>query len=359
MQFSGIDRDEVLVPEWAKILCEHRDTFANTLLRLEHLDGDVECFAFLHGIISPHREALLVQVLPEDQWGDLDAALELHTSSRQAWAQHFRVAQDAYYWTSMAKFAGEVVVEVLADICFYEGSKVGSNAEWRPFLDMFPPWQPLVQVVNRNQAAEAPAVRNVVFVENPWLLDILARDARGSARGSGDEVSGHHMVAVVDDELAEDKLGDIDVFDEVQRRRDAWAAEQDEEVLEHFSSTLRGGAWTHAHTGLAVDSVRAAAISRRAKDFCLAHGLQQSGTFSLRLYGEEVCSALASLWVTRMYFLHDAQLFLSDDLTARMTAETLEAFERPSWVGDFLATSSDAVRARAEGILNLLPAYLR
>ena len=82
-----------------------------------------------------------------------------------------------------------------------------------------------------------------------------------------------------------------DVFDEVMERRAQWAAEHGDRIA-HFASTLRGGAWTAAHTGAAVDSLRCYAATPVSKEWCRTHGLAQSCTLSLRMYGDEVAAQL-------------------------------------------------------------------
>ena len=142
-----------------------------------------------------------------------------------------------------------------------------------------------VQAEDRPHRVQAAAILEV----HPWVQDVFApaqpgghcigdsRNRRIGARGAegrpdGPAEEAHHLP----------ELDENDVFDELMHRRALWAAEYGEGV-EHFATTVRGGEWTASHVGEAVDSLRCYASTAQAKQFCAAHLLAKTSTFSLRL----------------------------------------------------------------------------
>jgi hypothetical protein len=178
-------------------------------------------------------------------------------------------------------------------------------------------------------------------------------DIGDEAENAGDV---ERQPAAVDPDMYEEAV-DPDVYEEVSQKRMLWAAEHGQPE-EHFGSTLRGGAWTAAHSGQAVDSVRCFAKSMEAREFCQQHRLAKTATFSLRLYSDEVCALLGRVWTDRMSFLME-RVASAPDAEQRLLPADLEGF-RPleALVADLRARGVGAISKRLDGILALKPGYL-
>ena len=207
-------------------------------------------------------------------------------------------------------------------------------------------------------------------MENPRLLDLFGGSERAAVPGRALLYVGEGIEDCIAERRAVDVdvgpneaeagiSGDADVFEEVRRRRDAWDAEHGVPVEIHFSVSLRGGAWTAAHVGEAVDSVRCQAASHTAREFCRLHGMPSSGTFSLRLYGEDVCGHMAAIWVRRMSFLLELEQALGHEHGGRLTREQLEVYTRLPVAEELLSRAVPAISRRVLGLLDMRPFYLR
>ena len=54
---AGLDRVGFTVPEWSKVLCDHREIFRGALLQCRPYGGEVQYYVFLHGAKAPRKEA--------------------------------------------------------------------------------------------------------------------------------------------------------------------------------------------------------------------------------------------------------------------------------------------------------------
>ena len=103
-----------------------------------------------------------------------------------------------------------------------------------------------------------------------------------------------------DEDASDDELDAEDVMDILQTMRAEWGAVVPDDWSKRFKCDARGGLWTAAHTGMAVDSIRAQCHSQAAKDWAKLYSLPLSATLSLRLYADEFCSILSQYWCHRM-----------------------------------------------------------
>ena len=369
---AGLDRVGFTVPEWSKVLCDHRDIFRDALLQCRPYGGEVQYYVFLHGANAPRKEAMLWEVIPQDKLDGVDMAFEVHALGyRSAWKHNFRVALGCFKYTSDSIFEQPMTVAVMLDACFHSGRWVGSDCEWRPLNEVVQAFGVAVARANaRDTAEQEPRPGRHILMENPWLLDLFGGSERAAVHGRALLYAGEGIedgiaerravdVDVGPNEAEAGISGDADVFEEVRRRRDAWDAEHGVPVEIHFSVSLRGGAWTAAHVGEPVDSVRCQAASHKAREFCRLHGMPSSGTFSLRLYGEDVCGHMAAIWVHRMSFLLELEQALGHEHGGRLTREQLEVYTRLPVAEELLSRAVPAISRRVLGLLDMRPFYLR
>ena len=74
-------------------------------------------------------------------------------------------------------------------------------------------------------------------------------------------------------------------------------------VLDSFKVVLRGGRWTHAHSGRAYDAVAAQANLSTSKEFCRLYQLPVMQSFATQRYGDNLASTLAGVWAHKMTHL--------------------------------------------------------
>ena len=116
---------------------------------------------------------------------------------------------------------------------------------------------------------------------------------------------------------------------------------------EAFGYNLRGGAWTHAHHGVAYDSFRASPLGAAVAAFCGRHGLPKSATFSIRKYGEEACTQLCKLWVHRLSFWHGVWLARGGEADFRFRESDGLPYRRSPEAESLAASPEAMVRERA------------
>ena len=128
-------------------------------------------------------------------------------------------------------------------------------------------------------------------------------------------------------------------------------------VPEAFNYVLRGGAWTHAHVGVAFDSVRARAVGVEANKFCQQWALPKSATFSIRKFGEEACLQLSKFWCHRLSFLHGIWFASGPDDAFSFKEDDVMPYNATAEADSLLASEDALVRERAELIVRIRPRF--
>lgn len=177
-----------------------------------------------------------------------------------------------------------------------------------------------------------------LWVDHPWLLRDWhlgqgesaepAGQSSGGA-GPGGQSSGGAGAAGRDVDLCD---MDVDeVFDELKQFRANW---QEREVAphQHFKVSIRGGAWTAAHRGVAADSVRGEAGTTESQRFQICE-LSKSATFSVSKYTEHFAHRLAEAWCHRIQFWFDLGADRGSFFTTRFLYSDESLYEAPGFGG--------------------------
>lgn len=356
------------VPQWLAFVAKHRYFFRGCVLRLAMGDTPPLHLLFLHAILAPRICVAFLPLTPIGEADDFALALDLHSGAfPDAWGHSFRFSPSEVVWSHMTgDLASDYDLSVLTDVCLFDSDWLGSESQWWSWDIVVAKLQGETLQPGAKAAAKAPhrpRPTAEVLEQHPWIQDVFARPpAEGHCRGGGGgsrSRPSHAHDEQLENDMSEDQVaGEVeDVFAIVQARRAQWAAEHGDGV-EHFKTSLRGGAWTAANMGDAVDVLRCAVATAEAKDFCRTHQLGQSGSFSLSLYGEEVCALLAEVWVSRMTFLMETA-WSRGDRTQRLTPADLEGFAAGPIADDLRARGSAPTTRRLNSILALKPGYLR
>eukprot|EP00971_Amphidinium_carterae_P011411 224631-Amphidinium_carterae.1 len=89
---------------------------------------------------------------------------------------------------------------------------------------------------------------------------------------------------------------------ELAEQRKMWGVETTPESA-HFATHLRGGRWSMAVLGQAIERFVSAALTNEAKEFCKREGLALTASFSVSRYGASDGAQLAKLWTNHMELL--------------------------------------------------------
>ena len=75
---------------------------------------------------------------------------------------------------------------------------------------------------------------------------------------------------------------------------------ESQSAVDRFKVIVRGGRWTHTHSGRAYDAVAAQANTQQAKLFCQRYELPVMQSFATARYGDSLSTQLASMWARKM-----------------------------------------------------------
>ena len=293
---------------WVRFMCKHRSFFRGTLVQLQ-FEAGVRFLATLLLQQSPYRAAF-VEVVPLEQVDETEQARHLHAGKLNLFSSTFVAVRGSLLWSHVDElFLQECNIMFMKDVCFYDDDLVGSQDGWHP-IEEFRTLLHAVEPDPRPDSGHRPhhrASQNNLFAENPWLHDVLG--ASSTASGFTTSSSHRSSSSATASQTVQDTLVPLqempmeEVVSELQRQRDLFMAELPDEPVQHFKTTLRGGAWIAMHVGAVADSARGFAATTEAKQFCLDHGLPQSATFALNRFGSRACALLSQYWVSKMSWL--------------------------------------------------------
>lgn len=355
-----------LVPDWINFVGQHRAFFHKCVLRVGFPGGETSYFAFLCAVLAPRVCVGFLRLEPLEEVDPFTLAREHHAGQHLGdWHHCFRFVVGDFVWSHMTdELAEDVDVAVLQDVCFDERLQVGSDSRWWSWDDIVSMLGSAAPKARRQAGERPPRPGGALLTEHPWLQDVFAAGSAGRRPRHGGAAS-HDRRAIVpnnDDSGFKDdpepaSADAEDIFEELQKRRALWAAQHEEDMAVHFATQLRGGRWTAAHVGEVVDSLRCYAATQAARDFCASHQMAKSCTLSLRLYGDEVCQQLGTVWMARMTFLMGAAAGVGDP-KGKLTAADLAGFQPPEVAGDLRALGVRNIQSRLDGILAMQPGYL-
>ena len=123
-----------------------------------------------------------------------------------------------------------------------------------------------------------------------------------------------------------------------------------------FDVTVRGGAWTRKHKGVAVDVYLAFATTREANAFAVTYRLQRSNSFTIRRYGEEWCMRLGQLWCARMTHFFEIWKSQGSAATYKFTIQDAASYEEPAEIREAdWGSANRAVQKRAATLRRMGP----
>ena len=319
-------------PDWCRAVCQHRDFFRHTIF-LKSLDAKDPAFMLLFAKQSP-KEAVFMQLdWLEPSAPRLDPACDWQPPTRPS---------RAYTW-SAPKFVAvhkDLLPDVhnthvLRDVYLASSHVVGSFLPPEP-LSLLLEELPAVQKAKDSTSQESKSKRiklkdisDELLEEHPFLLDVVQVSKRAQPGEAGLPAPASALSAapssapVQATSLTEEQLQQT--WDALALRRQAWSHTL-QDSTEHFTLTLRGGAWTQAHHGTEADAVAGQAARGAPADWCRTYGLPKMASFSIRRYGEQIATRLAEEWCARLQYFFD--LYLEDNSAMlKYTEEALQSYE--------------------------------
>ena len=350
---EGAQREVAPVHQWMVEVAGSREHLRHCVLRMQ--DGeDIRYLKFLFATLSPAVSVAFIEMISEQQ-DDVLAALALHGNFECAWANGFWFSPGGFVFTDdkEQEWPVDPLLHVLEDLAFVRGHRVCSEADWVPW-GTFVARYPLrrrrgSQQVARNAAG--PPDRSMLL-DFPWMQDLLDTPA-ARPPPPRDHSAGHAH------DGSEESEGD-EGFD----RDEALAAlataravlcDVHDDDFEHFSWTLRGGAWTKMHMGRDYDSFRASFSTSIGKAFLEKHGLPLSATFAVSRYGEHCCRIFCQYWVSRMRFFRGLALMKKAGQANAFCEEVIGTFVEPPEFVELVSDAPKVVLDRAEQLRSLRP----
>jgi hypothetical protein len=353
-----------LVPRrlpWLSYVARHREFFRNTCLLVKDSRGE----RYLKFICASQNPSwvIFLDVQPDDtDWWDVPDAGAWNDAVAFGWRHTFRFHFGSFVHSDSGDFEEDCEIEVLDDVHWRANHRLASDADWRPWPVVVALLGPLNE---RNPPRERPLRRGdidpVMFLEHPWLLDIVAPARRAGDRGPGG--GGAADGGPGDDGGGADEGDDVldaeAIMDILHTMRAEWGAAVPEELSMHFKCDARGGLWTAARTGMAVDSIRALCHSQAAKDWAHLYYLRETATFSLRLYQDDHCRILSQYWCHRMGHFFGLRTVALGEAPRRYTPADSAAFVEHVEFSELANNADGALAARIAVLRGLAPSVPR
>ena len=178
-QLEGIRVDDEIThdrPPWVQLLANHRESFRDSAVRFQLLDGSRRYFKFCFAKQSP----LLVVFAPlaETTSPSSDSTLAGDPLGVDTWTFAFETQDPTFVYSDDGSIGSDWPMEILFDVFFVaRGGRLGSQSTWQP-------WQAVSEqfgLSDRYIIPEEPVAPKVVddvdYEECPWLLDLVGPHA--------------------------------------------------------------------------------------------------------------------------------------------------------------------------------------
>jgi hypothetical protein len=298
---------DVGVPEWQKRLCWNRaEVQERSVALLTSLEEDTVAYYFVFASQSPLEAVFkpVVLKLPGSPCSESAGQAEVLERCSQLHSFTFETSGESYVsGSSLPCVSGEGVV-VIQGLTF-ESPGVLVADTWpialECFLDLL---QPKAKEPKRRATKEAKASKVVPdsqLAEHPWLAEFLDP---GQEQGPQSSQTGAAQVEVPQGDSV-DQEGLLDrVWEGLGDKRKEWEL-QGTPAGADFTTEVRDWAWTQAQAGKAYFCVAGQAAKGDPTAWCRKYQLNVSISFSARVYGQKVATALAQEWCRRLQFYYD------------------------------------------------------
>lgn len=340
---------------WIRSICALRAYFATSLFRVRSGSGEDTMFRVLFALQNP-IVAGFVRItsiaVPETTLSP-----ERMMNDPPPWKMRFKMEHMSFAFSDTIGFLRpeDEVFVIRESVCLGNGTVV-ADEEWASLEVVLQVLPDVASGGGTAHAAEGPRRRPRLdegsVRDHPWLFDLFGMEERPRRPGNHDGES--RSARAHDNDDTDGGAFDIEVdqvMEDLERRREE--VRNPSSVRQHFGWSVRGGAWTAAHRGVAFDSYRAAALTRESKAWATEWGLPTTATFALSRYGDEAAAILAQFWVEKMDFLWTVCKPTATGFGFR--AADLAAFEEPAAAVELLATAQGHTLRRLQEVRAMAP----
>ena len=273
---------KVAPPLWVKVLCEHREHFQGLCIGPSFDAGEV-VYKFLHAVQNPRlvvfQSLKVVSPVMPTLDHDIAEVVESHATCEM------EILLGEYKTHAELPFEDDQVIIAISDVTYHSALRLRTFAQ-PTSLDTLLSWYPHKHRHSEREPTQKKSKAKSEIPEeqlhaHPWLEQFLSRS--GSHMTSGHKsaktsASSHQDPRTLD--LDEEQVAAA--WGEFRETRDAWAQSL-ASSSEDFKVSLRGGAWTRQHRGVAADAVMASAATELGRRWTAQYSCQRMASFSILL----------------------------------------------------------------------------
>ena len=322
---------------WVKQICEHRESFIGLTIAAsleEQSTAYRMCYAVQNPRLIVFQKMHVVQVQPAGrfQFQNTPLADLADTTPRHL----FQIVPGQYCSSQDLPFNDEDDLVAVTDTFFNRAFEVASFAltvDLHTLLANYPhKHRHSQQSETRTRRTARTSFSEEEVAAHPWLASLGSHSSRGhssvvSAASSSQAASSDNPQV-----LELDEVEIQNAWEELRAARESWSSNL-RPMGQDFTISLRGGAWTKQHRGVAADAVMATAASEDGKTFLATYGEAKSASYSILAY-ENGATLLALEWCARrQHYLNcwvgrgrGRQTFTADDKQAYLPSPEWEAF---------------------------------
>jgi hypothetical protein len=220
------------------------------------------------------------------------------------------------------------------------------------FLDLLPPKTKQPKRKSTQDSKASKVVPEDRLAQHPWLSEFANPETGQASQSSQTGVALPEVSqgVALDDEAVLDR-----VWQDVADARRAWELEG-VPAGSDFTTEVRDWAWTQAQAGKAYFCIAGQAAKGDPAGWCRKYQLSPQISFSARVYGQKVATALAVEWCRRLQFFYD--LYKAQPAPAFTYTKAHKESLQPS--DAFLALKNELAKGskaeqRAQAIESLFP----
>jgi hypothetical protein len=313
---------ELPIPEWAKVVCNHRDAFHGCVLLAASEDAPAKAYLVMYALKSP-LTAMFLTLAPVAAKVRAIAGVpleELQFKVASYYVHNFTYSQGAYAAAQELPFESDGAdIFVLEDLSFMGGTWLCTNAPLVPF-NVFTAHLPApskAKAEGSRKPAQRFSISKELLEQYPWLAEYLPQ-----ARGKASAASASNALA--EQQQAASALGGDaflsrpeckaepgEAFTEESVDR-AWAVLEEKrlewanastEIGDNFSVQLRGGG-SSSSKAVPHESVVASAKAGAPRKWAETYHMGKQTSFAVKKYGAVAAHAMALEWCRKCEFFY-------------------------------------------------------
>jgi hypothetical protein len=296
------------LPDWLKRFCWNRNLVQErgVAITTSLEDGSV-AYYFVYATQSPHEPHFKPLTLKFPVVPCLaEASLQEKVDFWSNWNNYtFEARDDEYVVGCCLPCVGGEGVLVFQGLSFDAPGVMVSDLEpitLGQFLDSLPALPKKTRRKATDEAKASKVLPSDQVAEHPWLAEFYGPEQGQGSQGS--QTAGPLLPEVAQSSgLDQDAVLD-GIWQGLEKKRREWEVEG-VPVGDDFVTEVRDWAWSQAQQGKKYYCVAGQAAKGDPSAWCRKYRLSSQASFSAKLYGEAVATALSVEWCRRMQFWYD------------------------------------------------------